>query len=157
VKRHDARNAITALLEGKPVPVDLTRPFGCSTKWITKGGSVGADNEKWEKAPVTLEDIDAAGIAALVKNPTKKYRLINVWSTTCLPCVQEFPGLIKISRRMGLRDFELITLSLDEPAERKKAQGFLEKHHAALPDGLKGSLARGPEVQQLSLYGCQHR
>ncbi|HWB07397.1 MAG TPA: redoxin domain-containing protein [Verrucomicrobiales bacterium] len=152
VKRHDARNAVNALLEGKPVPVDLTKPFGCSTKWMTKGGSVNADNEKWAKAPVTLEDIDATGIAALVKNPTKKYRLINVWSTTCVPCVQEFPGVIKISRRMGLREFELITLSLDDPAEKKKAHAFLEKQRAALPDGLKGSLAKEGRKSNNYLY-----
>ena len=142
VKRQDARDAVTALLEGKPVAVDLTKPFGCSTKWMTKSTTVSDDNEKWAKAPVTLEDIDAAGIAALVKNPTKKFRLINVWSTTCVPCVQEFPGLINLSRRMGLREFELITLSLDDPSERTRAKAFLEKHRAALPGGLKGSLEK---------------
>src|SRR4029079_1545577 len=33
---HDTRNAIEALLAGKPVPVEKTRVFGCSTKWATK-------------------------------------------------------------------------------------------------------------------------
>jgi peroxiredoxin len=152
VKRQDARDAVMALLEGKPVAVDLTKPFGCSTKWMTKSGTVAADNNKWAKAPVTLEDIDAAGVAALVKNPTKKYRLVNVWSTTCVPCVQEFPGLIRVSRRMGLRDFELITLSLDDPSERKKAHSFLEKHRAALPDGLNGSLVKEGRKSNNYLY-----
>ena len=32
VTSHDARNAIDALLAGKPVPVAKTRVFGCSTK-----------------------------------------------------------------------------------------------------------------------------
>src|SRR5258705_9074250 len=36
VKSHDARNAVEALLEGKPVPVERTRVFGCSTKWADK-------------------------------------------------------------------------------------------------------------------------
>jgi peroxiredoxin len=36
VKSHDARNAIDALLAGKPVPVEKTRVFGCSTKWADK-------------------------------------------------------------------------------------------------------------------------
>ena len=49
VKRHDARNAVRALLEGKPVPADLTKPFGCSTKWMTKSGSVAVDNESGPK------------------------------------------------------------------------------------------------------------
>lgn len=152
VKRSDARDAVVALLEGKPVAVELTKPFGCSTKWMMKGGSVAQDNEKWAKAPVSVEDIDASGIAALVKNSTNKYRLINVWSTSCLPCVEEFPSLIKVSRRMGLREFELITLSLDEPSEKRKAQSFLEKQRAALPDGLKKSLEKEGRKSNNYLY-----
>ena len=81
-------------------------------------------------------------MAALAKNPTGKYRLINVWSTTCAPCVAEFPGLIRVSRRMGLRPFELITLSTDLPEDLPKAKRFLEKQRAALPAGLKASLEK---------------
>ena len=36
VKSHDARNAIDALLAGRPVAVAKTRVFGCSTKWADK-------------------------------------------------------------------------------------------------------------------------
>ena len=142
VKRRDARDAVLAILDGKPVAVAETKPFGCSTKWLEKKGEVVVDQEQWEKTPVTLEMIDAAGVAALAKNPTDKYRLVNVWSTTCTPCVAEFPGLIKISRRMGLRPFELVTLSLDVPEDQAKAQRFLEKHRAALPARLKPTLEK---------------
>ena len=47
-------------------------------------------------APVTLESIDAAGVEALVKNPTTKLRVINVWATWCDPCVAEFPDLSRL-------------------------------------------------------------
>ncbi len=142
VKRQDARDATLALLEGRPVAVAETKPFGCSTKWLEKKDAVTVDQVQWEKAPVTLEKIDAAGVAALAKNPTNKYRLVNVWSTTCAPCVAEFPGLIKISRRMGLRPFELITLSMDLPEDEAKAHRFLEKHRAALPARLRPTLEK---------------
>ena len=39
-KSHDTRNAIDALLAGKPVPVETTRTFGCSVKWSDKRDSV---------------------------------------------------------------------------------------------------------------------
>ncbi|MDB6135476.1 MAG: Redoxin [Verrucomicrobiales bacterium] len=142
VKSQDTKKAVLALLDGKPVPVPVTRPFGCSTKWLEKKHEVATDNAHWEKAPVTLESIDAAGVAALAKNPTGKYRLINVWSTTCAPCVQEFPGLMRVSRRMGLREFELITLTTDLPEDLPKARAFLEKQRAVLPSGLADSLKR---------------
>ena len=140
VKKQDLRNAIMELLADKPVSVPVTKPFGCSTKWREKISLVAEDNEKWESAAITLEDIDAKGLAALVKNDTEKYRLFNVWSTTCAPCVAEFPGLISVSRRMGLRNFELITISTDMPEDRQQVLSFLDKQRAALHKKLKPSL-----------------
>lgn len=136
----DARNAVEALLTGKEVPVKETKPYGCSTKWLTKKDLVKADNEKWAKADVIVETIDAAGVAALRKNDTKKVRMFNVWSTWCGPCVEEFPELVKTSRKFGLRDFEFISISLDDPADLKPVKKFLDKNGNALPNKLKPSL-----------------
>ncbi len=152
VKRRDARDAIRSLLAGKPVKIQETKPFGCSTKWREKISLVVKDNEKWESDPVTLDEIDAAGVAALVKNDSQKYRLFNVWSTTCAPCIQEFPGLVRVSRRMGLRDFELITISTDLPKDRARALAFLDKQRAALPSKLKPSLEKEHRTSNNYLY-----
>ncbi|CAN5746094.1 hypothetical protein BH11VER1_BH11VER1_28810 [soil metagenome] len=140
VKTQDGRNAIEALLAGKPVPVEITKPHGCSTKWLGKTQAVAQDDEKWAKTPVDVELIDAAGVAALRKNGTKKVRLFNVWATWCGPCVAEFPELVKTARKYGLREFELITISLDDPKDKDKVKAFLENKHAAMPDRLKPSL-----------------
>ena len=140
VKRSAARDAIEALLTGKPVPLAETRPHGCSTKWLEKKASVSQEITQWKQKPVDVELIDAAGVAALRKNGSKKLRLINVWSTTCTPCVQEFPELIKTARKFGMRQFELITISLDPPNDIGKTKAFLEKNHASLRDSLKASL-----------------
>ena len=152
VKRTDAKDAITALLANQPVPVAETKPFGCSTKWRAKIAAVAQDNEKWAKADVTLDNIDAAGIASLVRNNTDKYRLFNVWSTTCVPCIAEFPGLIRISRRMGLRNFELITISTDLPNDRARVLAFLDDQRAALHAKLKPSLEKEGRKSNNYLY-----
>jgi peroxiredoxin len=140
VRHTDTKDAVVALLEGKGVAVTQTKPFGCSTKWREKISAVKEDEIRWQKAEITLDDIDAKGVAALVANPTDKYRLFNVWSTQCLPCIEEFPGLIHVSRRMGLRPFELITISTDLPEDRKQVIDFLDKQRAALPQRLVASL-----------------
>lgn len=140
VKSHDARNAVDALLAGKPVTVTETRVHGCSTKWLTKKSAVAADDEKWAKTNVDVETIDAAGVAALRKNGTKKVRLFNVWATWCGPCVEEFPELAKTARKFGLRDFELITISLNRPEEKAEVKKFLEENRAAIPDKIKPTL-----------------
>jgi peroxiredoxin len=136
----DARNAVEALLAGKPVPIAVTKPHGCSTKWITKGTTIAEKMEKWDKTPVDVEPIDAAGVAALRKNGTKKVRLFNVWSTTCGPCVAEFPELVKTARKFDLREFQFITLSTDDPQDIAQAKAFLEKRGAGPSSRAKTAL-----------------
>lgn len=132
VKSPDARNAIDALLANQPVAVAETRPHGCSTKWREKRVTNVVTEESWTQIPVQLERIDTAGVAALRANPTGKHRLINVWATWCAPCVEEFPDLVAISRQFDRREFELITLSLDDVKQTARAQAFLQKQGAGL-------------------------
>lgn len=141
VKKPDLRNAVAALTEGKPVPVEVTNPIGCSTKWRMKQTEVAKDHAKWESWPVSIESIDSAGVAKLRANQTGKYRLINVWSTGCAPCVEEFPALVSVARRMGMRPFELVTISTDLPQNKARAEEFLRKQKAGLPGHLKAGLA----------------
>jgi peroxiredoxin len=128
---YDARNAIDALLKGTPVPVEITKYHGCSTKWAYKRDKVTEDNAEWESLPVTVEHIDAPALKSLVKNDTDRLRLINVWATWCGPCVAEFPSLVEIGRMYQNRDFEFITISSDSPDKLDKVQKFLQSEHAA--------------------------
>jgi thiol-disulfide isomerase/thioredoxin len=132
VKSKDCQNAVDAILAGKKVELDLTKPMGCSTKWREKKALHDAKHEAWAKTPVTVEAIDKAGIAALRANKSNKYRMINVWATWCAPCVKEFPDLVEISRKFDMRDFELVTISMDDPKDKAKAEAFLFKQAAGL-------------------------
>jgi len=128
---HDARNAIEALLEGRPVPVEKTKTFGCSIKWADKRASAKNALERWAREEVTLDPADPPSIKALLKNDSGKLRLINVWATWCGPCVVEFPELVTIFRMYRGREFELVTVSADEPAKRDAALAFLKKQQAS--------------------------
>lgn len=140
VKATPARDAVLAVLEGRPVAEAVTKPHGCSTKWMSKKNLVAEKMEKWDKTPVDVEEIDAKGVATLRRNGTKKFRLFNVWATWCLTCVEEFPELVKTARKFGLRDFEFISLSVDEPEDAPKVKAFLEKRGAGLSSKLKASV-----------------
>jgi peroxiredoxin len=131
VTSHDTRNAIEALLAGKPVPVEKTKTFGCSTKWSDKRESVRESLEVWAKEEVNLRLIDEKGIKALVKNDGKSLRLINVWATWCGPCVAELPEFVTINRMYRQRGLELITISADAPVEREHALEFLKRKQVA--------------------------
>lgn len=131
VKVSDTRNAIEALLSARPVPVATTKVFGCSIKWADKSSWTLEAQKAWAAEPVTLEAVGEARVAELVRNPTRKLRLVNVWATWCGPCVIEFPELVSINRMYRGRDFEMVTISADVPERRAAALAFLLKQQAS--------------------------
>jgi len=131
VKSHDTRNALDALLAGKPVPVEKTRVFGCSTKWAEKQDDAKRALVKWDAEPVTLEPLDESALTKLVKNDTKKLLLINVWATWCGPCVAELPEFVTMNRMYRRRPFQLVTISLDDPQKDEETLKVLKEKHVA--------------------------
>jgi len=131
VTTHDTRNAIDALLDGKKVPVEKTKVFGCSIKWMSKQESAKATLEKMNAEKVEVTSIDVTGIEDLLENKSEKLRLINFWATWCGPCVGEFPELIKINRNYRKRKFEMVTVSLDPPNKKDQVLKFLTKTYAS--------------------------
>ncbi len=129
---HDARNAIEALLAGKPIPAEKTRVFGCSTKWSDKREDAKKSLEKWDQEAVELKEIDEAGIAKLVKNDTDKLLVVNLWATWCGPCVTELPHFVEMHRMYRRRDFQMVTISLDEPEQKEAALKVLREKHASM-------------------------
>ncbi len=129
--KHDARNAIEALLAGKPVPVERTRTFGCSTKWAEKRADAEKSLEKWNAEPVALERLDEATLAKLAANDTDKLLLVNVWATWCGPCLAELPEFVTMNRMYRGREFELVTISLDELDQEPQALEALKDKKVA--------------------------
>src|SRR5579863_2219639 len=70
----DARNAIEALLNGQPVPVAVTKTFGCSIKWLEKRNWTQKAAITWASEPVSLDTLNLDGITTLIHNDTKKLR-----------------------------------------------------------------------------------
>src|SRR5689334_10490334 len=86
VTSQDARNALDAVLAGKPVQIERTRTSGCSTKWAERRADAEASVEKWNKEPVRIEPLGEATLTRRVKNDTDEYVLVNVWATYCGRC-----------------------------------------------------------------------
>lgn len=131
---NDARNAIDALLADREPPVTVTKTFGCSIKWIEKRNWTQKAAIAWAREPVRLDTIGLDGIGRLVHNDTKKLRLINLWATWCIPCVEEYPELVTLHRMYRDRGFELVSISTDASSARGKALHFLEKQESSSPN-----------------------
>jgi peroxiredoxin len=131
VTSHDARNALDALLAGKPVPVERTRVFGCSTKWSDKRPDAIASLKKWDQEPVTLKELDEVTLERLARNDTDKLLVVNAWATWCGPCVAELPEFVTIHRMYRKRPFELVTISIDELEQKGDALKVLQEIHCS--------------------------
>jgi thiol-disulfide isomerase/thioredoxin len=130
--QHDTRNAIEALLAGKEIPVKETKVFGCSIKWKWKNEYRKKLDGEWTKKQVPQDKISLEGVRKLVKNDSKKLRVLDFWATWCGPCVAEFSGFVETFRMYQGRDFELVTVCLDKTSLESKVREFLVSRQAAL-------------------------
>ena len=139
VKTQDARNAIDALLAGKPVAVAHTGVFGCSTKWKEKEAERLEALRKLEEKPVTLELASVEDLQSFRANAARKLTLVSFWDIRCAPCMEQFAGIQTTYRMYGVRGLELITVSTNPPESRTAVQQVLEKQHATSPNLLLSS------------------
>ena len=130
VKTQDARNAIDALLAGKPVPVTHTGVFGCSTKWKEKEADRLAALRKLEEQPVTLSLTTADDLRKLRANAAHKLTLISFWSTRCGASVDQLAGMETAYRMYSVRGLDLVTVAADAPDAHAAVAQALEKQHA---------------------------
>lgn len=83
-------------------------------------------------ALVELRLVDHAGLVAEVERHRGKVVVLDCWSTSCPPCVKEFPGLVKLAAAHGDR-VQCVSLCFDYDGLGKPAdlvppvQAFLEK------------------------------
>jgi thiol-disulfide isomerase/thioredoxin len=129
--KHEARDAIDALLAGQPIQVTDTPTVGCSTKWSYKRAYAAKETEENNEKPVNLDLASTDDIKTLRANAGNgSLLLVNVWATWCAPCMTEFPELEKMVRMYGGRKIQFVTLSINAPDERDRVLGFLKLQHA---------------------------
>ena len=134
VKTEDARNALEAMLAGKPVPVTDTKAFGCTTKWMSKATGVEEEWAKIQAEPVNVDMVGAEDLKKLRANQTGKVLLVNFWSTNCAQCASQFFDLETTYRMYRLRAFDFVTVSTDPPDQAMPVVAFLKKQYASSPN-----------------------
>ena len=130
-KIFDTKAALDQLLANQPVSVEKTKTFGCSIKWPEKENLTIAEEAGWAKEKVTIEDLSIDSVATLLANQTDNFRLINVWATWCGPCITEFPEFVTMNRMYRQREFEFVSVSMDDVSRKTNALNFLTKKQAS--------------------------
>jgi thiol-disulfide isomerase/thioredoxin len=87
---------------------------------------------------VELTTLGYDGILRLVESKRGKVVVMDAWSTSCAPCIAEFPKLVALHERYRPRGLACISLSFDYDGEtvvrmeviRERVLDFLEKQRA---------------------------
>jgi thiol-disulfide isomerase/thioredoxin len=74
--------------------------------------------------PVEFVLPDPKGRITSISEFRRKIVFLNFWTTWCYACIIEMPAMEKLHKRFRDRDFVMIAINLQEPAERVK-QFFL--------------------------------
>ncbi|WP_373396149.1 redoxin domain-containing protein [Algoriphagus halophilus] len=132
----DLRNAIDLTLQGKSLPPGQaqTPSFGCSMKWAWKNDYTIKTNKAWNEKEVNLEKLSPSELVELLKNGTDELLLVNFWATWCGPCIIEYPEFVTLQRMYGERDFQFVSVSMDNPDQEAKVLKFLKGKASALPN-----------------------
>ncbi len=81
--------------------------------------------------------INAAQINPLVESYSdKKAVLMNIWATWCIPCVEEFPYLVRLQKDYP-DELQVIFISADFPEELERINQFLAQNEVGWTTYLK--------------------
>lgn len=83
-----------------------------------------ADNDKPE---VKVQILDWAGTQKLIASKKGKIVVLDVWSNSCAPCLEEFPNLVALSKRNN-PDIVCMSLNLDYIGLKKKPPEYYQKN-----------------------------
>ncbi|MDG2131339.1 MAG: thioredoxin-like domain-containing protein [Fuerstiella sp.] len=101
------------------------------------------DSVSTTKTDILLKDGTWKDVEAVIAKHPGKIVIVDIWSTSCLPCMKEFPELVKLQKKYP-RDLVCISFNIDyvgiksKPPEyyRAKVEKFLQKREAEFPNFL---------------------
>lgn len=89
------------------------------------------ENEQPEKeTDIGIDFIDENKLSELISDRNGKLLFVNVWATWCVPCIREFPDIVRIYKEYGDK-IDFLSLSADFAEEKDSVViPFLKKQNA---------------------------
>lgn len=84
---------------------------------------------------VTLELAPWEDVQRLIESHQGKVVVVDLWATYCVPCREEFPGLVELSHA-DPENIACISVSLDDPDSHERALAFLQEQNATMQNVL---------------------
>jgi thiol-disulfide isomerase/thioredoxin len=93
-------------------------------------------------AQVNLQVLDWDGLQELLARHRGKVVVLDCWSTSCAPCIKEFPNLVALHNRHAPSELACVSLSFDYEGigrpedEHSRVLAFLQEHRATFDNVL---------------------
>ena len=93
-----------------------------------KSADAGTKAEKSDaaKGAVTVKILSWEEALGIVKKHKGKVVVLDLWSTSCEPCMKEFPNLVKLHRERG-KDVACVSVSADYAGSKKKPPEYFKE------------------------------
>ena len=83
---------------------------------------------------IRVSRLDEKMWSQIVAHREGKGLLVNVWATWCIPCVEEFPDLVRLDAEYRGKGLDVVVVSLDFDDEIDgKVRPFLRRMKAGMP------------------------
>lgn len=107
-----------------------------------KVGQNGETATNGEVSPISTDEnvdlklLDWTGLQQLLASHRGKVVVLDCWSTSCAPCIAEFPNLVALHNQHNREDLACVSLSFDYEGigrpedQHERVLGFLQKQRA---------------------------
>ncbi len=131
--------SLTAVLGCNP-PASTPSSSGTTAEPAAAGPDVATDADQAtdaESPAVAVSLIDYAGLQEHIEGLKGQVVVVDIWSNSCIPCIQEFHNLVELSRKYPER-VACVSMNVDYIGIKSKppesylptVQAFLEKEQA---------------------------
>lgn len=78
--------------------------------------------------------VDLTGYKEMVSKYRGKGLLVTFWATWCVPCRDELPMIIALSKEYAPQGLVVVGVSLDEDADMGLVRQYIDKNHLSFPN-----------------------
>jgi thiol-disulfide isomerase/thioredoxin len=87
-----------------------------------------------------VQPATASEILQTVRNSKAAVKVVNIWATWCIPCVEEFPYFVKLAQTLGSDKVAVFFVSADFDDDVESVRAFLAQQGATF-----SFLKQGPD------------
>ncbi len=86
---------------------------------------------------VTITQVQASSLLNLIAEKGARVTVVNMWATWCIPCLKEFPALVKLAHAYKNEGLRVLLVSNDLEQDLPAVRKFLAKQGVDFPTYIK--------------------